>query len=82
MEKNASRALLTYVQVLGRPYALSRNVKLEGLDAEAEYTVSLIRNGEETQMEGSHFGDVLMKSGLWMPTLGDYQSCLFVIEKK
>lgn len=82
VEKNASRALLTYVQVLGRPYALSRNVKLEGLDAEAEYTVSQIRNGEETQMEGSYFGDVLMKSGLWMPVLGDYQSCLFVIEKK
>ena len=82
VEKNASRALLTYVQVLGRPYALSRNVKLEGLDAEAEYTVSQIRNGEETQMEGSYFGDVLMKSGLWMPALGDYQSCLFVIEKK
>ena len=54
VEKNASRALLTYVQVLGRPYALSRNVKLEGLDAEAEYTVSQIRNGEETQMEGHH----------------------------
>ena len=80
-EKDGSRALLTYVQVLGRPYTLSRNVKLEGLDAEAQYSVSKIQDGEETPVEGTFYGDVLMKYGLWMPVLGDYQSCLFAIER-
>ena len=80
--KDGSRALLTYVQVLGRPNMPSRRIRPEGLKPEAEYQVSKIRDGEETKVEGTFYGDVLMKAGFLVPALGDYQSCLFVFEEK
>lgn len=80
--KDKSRALVTYVQVLGRPNMPSRRIWLEGLNPDAEYRVSKIWDGEETVLEEGIYGDILMKAGMLVPALGDYQSCLFVLEQK
>ena len=82
VEKDASRALITYVQVLGRPNMPSRRIWLEGLNPDAEYRVSKIWDGEETVLEEGIYGDILIKAGMLVPALGDYQSCLFVLEQK
>ena len=80
--KDKSRAIVTYVQVLGRPNMPSRRIWLEGLNPDAEYRVSKIWDGEETVLEEGIYGDILIKAGMLVPALGDYQSCLFVLEQK
>lgn len=67
--KEKSEALVTYVQVLNRPNAHSRRIRLAGLDPRKRYRIE----GEE----GSYYGDTLMNAGLILPNLwGDFQSRL------
>ena len=33
-------------------------------------------------LEEGIYGDILIKAGMLVPALGDYQSCLFVLEQK
>lgn len=79
-DKDGSEALLTYVQVMGRPSVLSRFVTLEGLDPRKAYRVIRIADGEETVWKEECYGDVLMNIGLAMPALGDFCSCQFLIQ--
>ena len=78
--KDGKRALLSYVQVMGRTSRLSHFVTAEGLLAPQEYRVTRIQNGEETVLEETWYGDILMNVGLPMPALGDACSCQYLIE--
>ncbi len=67
--KDGSEALVTFVQVLGRPNCKSRRLKLQGLEENASYRV------EETGL--IYGGDVLMYAGLPVENpWGDFQSRL------
>ena len=70
--KDASEALVTYVQVLNVPNRHSRYMKIPGLKPEKRYRIE----GEEH----IYGGDVLMNAGIRIPMLfGDFQSILFHI---
>lgn len=68
--KDKSEALVTYVQVLGRPNVHSRKIKLLGLDVTAGY-----------RLDGTdevYGGDLLMNAGMLIETMrGDYMSRLY-----
>lgn len=82
--KDGSEALVTYVQVLGRPSTGSRAAHLRGLLPDAEYSITEecgtghVSNGYgyfAPQTEGR--GDELMNLGMLMPPLADFQSRLY-----
>lgn len=68
--KDKSEALVTYVQVLGKPNVHSRKIKLFGLDETADY-----------RLDGTdkvYGGDLLMNAGLLIEKMrGDYMSRLY-----
>ena len=68
--KDKSEALVTYVQVLGRPNVHSRKIKLLGLDVTAGY-----------RLDGTdevYGGDLLMNAGMLVEDMrGDYMSRLY-----
>lgn len=68
--KDKSEALVTYVQVLGRPNMHSRKIKLLGLYAAADY-----------RLDGTdevYGGDLLMNAGMLVEDMrGDYMSRLY-----
>ena len=67
--KDQSEALITFVQVLGRPNVHSRRVRIPGLDEKKKYRV-------ETTGE-VYCGDTLLHAGLNVPAMwGDFQSAL------
>ena len=70
---DGSQALVTFVQVLGRPgNHHSRRIKLQGLRQEGFY------REEETQR--IYRGDALMYAGLPIREMwGDYRSCLIYL---
>ena len=68
--KDKSEALVTYVQVLGRPNMHSRKIKLLGLDVTAGYRLDGTGN--------VYGGDLLMNAGMLIETMrGDYMSGLY-----
>ena len=68
--KDKSEALVTYVQVLGRPNVHSRKIKLLGLDVTAGYRLD--------GTEKVYGGDLLMNAGMLIETMrGDYMSRLY-----
>ena len=68
--KDKSEALVTYVQVLGRPNVHSRKIKLLGLDVAADYRLD--------GTEKVYGGDLLMNAGMLIETMrGDYMSKLY-----
>ena len=68
--KDKSEALVTYVQVLGRPNMHSRKIKLLGLDVTAGYRLD--------GTENVYGGDLLMNAGMLIETMrGDYMSRLY-----
>ncbi|MCD7708398.1 MAG: alpha-galactosidase [Clostridiales bacterium] len=79
VSKDKSEALVTYVQVLGRPNVHSRNLRLLGLDGSRRYRV-YIQNDDSCQAEEAeeiYRGDTLMHAGIQMPPLwGDFRSAL------
>lgn len=68
--KDKSEALVTYVQVLGKPNVHSRKIKLFGLDEAADY-----------RLDGTdkvYGGDLLVNAGLLIEKMcGDYMSRLY-----
>ncbi len=67
--KDASEALVTYVEVLHRANFKSRRIRLKGLNASAVY--------ENEDTKERFCGDVLMYAGIQMPeSWGDFTSCL------
>lgn len=74
--KDKSEALVTFVQVLGRPNVHSRKIKLLGLDEAADYRLD--------GTDGVYGGDLLMNAGMLVENMrGDYMSRLyhFVLDK-
>lgn len=68
--KDKSEALLTYVQVLGRPNVHSRKIKLAGLLADGDYRLD--------GTEEVYGGDLLMNAGMLIENMrGDYMSRLY-----
>lgn len=68
--KDKSEALVTYVQVLGKPNVHSRKIKLLGLDVAADYRLD--------GTEKVYGGDLLMNAGMLIETMrGDYMSRLY-----
>lgn len=76
VRKDRSEAILTFVQVLGRPNFRSRIVKLRGLDPEAFYAVE--RDGAA---EGERSGEELLRCGLRFPNRGDFTSTQVYLKK-
>lgn len=81
--KDGKEALVTYVQVLGRPSTNSARVFLRGLDPDAEYLVEE-EHAEQTaheygvfRQQKTGFGDALMHAGFLVPALGDFESRLY-----
>lgn len=74
-DKEKSEALMTYVQVRGVPNSRSRKIKLQGLDAKAEYA-----------LEGTdevYSGELLMKGGFLIKDFwGDAVSRLYHFVRK
>ena len=70
VEKDKSRALLFYVQVMARANAKSRFIRLAGLDPERRY-----------EAEGKEYtGNTLMQAGIRIPAeFGDFKSRLIEI---
>lgn len=95
VEKDRSRAFMTFVQVLAQPNRPGVRVHMQGLDPEAMYEVSCdydgamaARNGEmgigpQTSRSLSIYnGDTLMKAGMIVPRVrGDYQALLYEVRK-
>lgn len=86
-EKDGSCALITYVQVLGRPSTCSRKVYLRGLVPDAEYEIQEV-NPSRVDMGYGRFtaqkrgyGDELMNAGFLVPSLGDYESRLYSVKR-
>lgn len=79
VSKDKKEALFTYVQVLARPNARSRNVRLRGLDEDAVYRVES-EGGEPLlgECEGRLLsGGALMHAGIPIPNMmGDFRSVL------
>lgn len=72
VSKDKTEALVTFVQVLGRPNYHSRCIRLQGLDPKKRYSV---RIGEEEN--SVYYGDTLMHAGIRIPNMwGDFQSVL------
>lgn len=73
--KDASEALLTYVQVRGIPNSRSRKLRLQGLDPNANYQ---LEEGTTEGMQEIYSGEVLMKGGfLFKDFWGDAVSRLY-----
>ncbi len=82
-------ALVTYVQVLGRPNWRSTAIRLKGLDPDQLYTIRLVSGSVKKGPQHSSAdqdmdklfqtecrGDELMNIGLYIPALKDFESLL------
>lgn len=70
--KDKSEALVTYIQVLGRPNSHSRRILLKGLAADKLYRIE----GEER----TYYGSTLMQAGILMENIwGDFKGKLIHI---
>ena len=70
--KDKSEALVTYIQVLGRPNSHSRRILLKGLAADKLYRIE----GEER----TYYGSTLMQAGILMENMwGDFKGKLIHI---
>ncbi|MCI2048521.1 MAG: alpha-galactosidase [Lachnospiraceae bacterium] len=79
VSKDREQALVTFVQVLGRPNAKRYILPLCGLDPEAEYEMEDVAENAQAGVFG---GDELMQCGFTVPMLGDFSSRLFYLKKK
>ena len=69
VKKDKSEALVTFVQVMGRPNVHSRRILLKGLAPEKAYRV----DGSER----TYLGSTLMQAGILVENMwGDFQSRL------
>ena len=92
VSKDQSEALVTYVQVLGKPNRHSRRIRLKGLDPDAEYTVEEYTGGTseapQARAESApgkkpvYSGRLLMNAGLLIPPAwGDFASRLLYLKR-
>lgn len=80
--KDKSEALVTYIQVLGRPNFHSRRIHIQGLDPEAVYVIENAQDWPEIG-QTEYRGDTLRYAGLNIPPLGgDFRGRLMHLQKK
>jgi alpha-galactosidase len=76
VSQDQREALVTFVQVLGRPNYRSRNVRLKGLNPALDYVIE----GQEGRTYG---GDLLMQAGLLIQNQpGDFKGQLLHLTAK
>ena len=74
IRNRVSEALVTWVQVMARPYHKARLIRIPGLDPQTQYVVE--------GMEGTLSGRSLEEAGIMMPVFkGDFRSALIHITK-
>lgn len=80
--KDKSEALLTYIQVLGRPNFHSRRIHIPGLDPEAVYVIENTQDWPEI-MQTEYRGDTLHHAGINIPPIsGDFKGRLLHLVRK
>ena len=74
--KDQSEALVTYIQVLGRPNSHSRRILLKGLAPDKKYRIE----GQER----TYLGSTLMQAGVLIENLwGDFRGkLLHIVEER
>ncbi|MBQ7955223.1 MAG: alpha-galactosidase [Lachnospiraceae bacterium] len=87
VSKDKKESLVFFVQVLGEPNMHSRNIRLQGLDENAEYALwdVTVEPGKELlqETEVSVKGDTLMYAGMQVQRMwGDFKAKLFYFKKK
>lgn len=87
VSKDRKEALLTFIQVLGRPNYHSRRIKLQGLDPKKNYVLTYVDDcADHEKGEGSDrsfSGEALMNAGLLIQNpWGDYQGKLIYLKEK
>ena len=87
IKKDKSEALLTFIQVKGRPACHSRRLKLQGLDPLKKYRISRfdIESVSEKPYgeDKAFYGDTLMNAGIIVENLwGDYRGMLLHIKSE
>lgn len=83
VSKDKNEALLTFIQVMGRPNYHSRIMRLAGLDPEKTYRINVfdMEGAEEKEFcEDAYRGDTLMNAGMVIPGMnGDFKGLLIHI---
>ncbi|MBD5483987.1 MAG: alpha-galactosidase [Lachnospiraceae bacterium] len=80
--KDKSEALVTYIQVLGRPNFHSRRIHIPGLDPEAVYVIENAQDWPELK-QIQYKGDTLHYAGINIPPLsGDFRGRLMHLIRK
>jgi len=82
VSKDKKESLVFFVQVLARPSRHSKNIRLQGLCSDMEYTMQdvTVEPGKELLQETGKVakGDTLMNAGMQvLNAWGDYQAKLF-----
>lgn len=79
--KDKSEALITYVQVLGRPNYHSRRIRIPGLDPEGTYEIANAEDWQEIK-QTTYRGDTLHYAGINIPPLwGDFKGRLMHLKR-
>lgn len=79
--KDKSEALVTYVQVLGRPNYHSRRIRIPGLDPESFYVIANAQDWPEIK-QTQYRGDTLHYAGINIPPLwGDFKGRLMHLQR-
>ncbi len=80
--KDKSEALVTYIQVLGRPNFHSRRIHIPGLDPEAVYVIENTQDWPEIK-QTQYKGDTLHHAGINIPPIsGDFKGRLMHLIRK
>ncbi|MDE7259144.1 MAG: alpha-galactosidase [Lachnospiraceae bacterium] len=80
--KDKSEALVTYIQVLGRPNFHSRRIHIPGLDPEAVYVIENAQDWPEIK-QTQYKGDTLYHAGINIPPIsGDFKGRLMHLIRK
>ena len=80
--KDRSEALITYIQVLGRPNFHSRRLHIPGLDPQAVYVIENAQDWPEIR-QTEYRGDTLHHAGINIPPIsGDFKGRLMHLVRK
>ena len=82
VSKDKKEALVTFIQVLGRPNVHSRRVYLKGLDISKNYRITYDRTGQECVEDTQTYGgDTLMYAGINLSLYGDFTGVLLHVNE-
>lgn len=79
VSKDRKEALVTYVQVLGRPQTGAERIRLRGLDPDTGYHMETVSGKMLPSTSSLRYGDDLMNDGMLFPALGDFESLVLYL---